>query len=280
MAKIMNRPFMIQGTSSHCGKTIFTAGLARLLANKGYKVCPFKAQNISDHTLRIHNGYEIGYAQYLQAIACRILPDERMNPILIKIKKEESEFIINGKVYTKQNFSAYRNILPFIKETVFTSYCELAKTYDIILIEGAGSPVEINRESDDISNMWATQQFNAPVLLITDCTYGGSFAAISGTIELLNKEERKYIKGFIFNNFDGNIHLLDKGIKLLNEKYGITCYGTLPHLPNLNLPEEDSITHSYSEKYSAFRNLPEYEDTLERLAGYIDNHIRWKEFIQ
>ena len=201
----MAKPIMIQGTMSNAGKSLVAAGLCRVLKQDGYKVCPFKSQNMALNSFITKEGLEMGRAQVMQAEACGIEPSVRMNPILLKPNSDTgSQVIVNGEVIgnrtAKEYFADKKQLAPVIAK----AYESLADEYDVIVIEGAGSPAEINLKENDIVNMGMAKMADAPVLLVGDIDRGGVFAQLYGTVKLLEKEEQDRIRGLIVNKFRGD----------------------------------------------------------------------------
>jgi adenosylcobyric acid synthase len=234
---------MILGTASHVGKSIITAGLGRIFADEGFRVAPFKAQNMSFNSAATPDGREIGRAQALQAEACRVMPAVEMNPILIKPRSDtSSQVVLLGKVWGQATASDYytrqvEELFPAVLE----SYQRLASQYDLVLLEGAGSPAEINLRDHDIVNLRMAKAAHAACLLVGDIDRGGVFASLLGTMELLEPNEREMINGFLINKFRGDRSLLQPGIEMIERRLGLPCVGVVPYLPNLGLDEEDSV---------------------------------------
>src|SRR5215813_13358106 len=237
------RALMVLGTASHVGKSILTAALCRILADEGFRVAPFKAQNMSLNSAATPDGHEIGRAQALQAEACRVAPRAEMNPILIKPSTDQSaQVVVIGRVWGQVSAADYHqrrveDLFPIVLE----AYRTLAAEYDVVLLEGAGSPAEINLKTHDIVNMRMAQAANAACLLIDDIDRGGVFASLLGTLELLEPEERSRIRGFAINRFRGDISLLIPGIRMIEERIALPCLGVVPYLTNLGLDEEDGV---------------------------------------
>jgi len=237
------RAIMVLGTASHVGKSLMTAALCRIFARAGYSVAPFKAQNMSLNSAATPDGFEIGRAQALQAEAAGIAPSVHMNPILIKPSGDcSSQIVVRGKVWGNldaRNYHKHRvmTLLPIVEE----SYRELASSHDIVVLEGAGSPAEINLRDNDIANMRMAKLADAQCLLMGDIDRGGVFASLLGTCELLDRDERERIRGFVINKFRGNRSLLDPGIRMMEERLGKRCMGVVPYLKNLSVDEEDSV---------------------------------------
>ena len=241
----MANPIMIQGTTSNAGKSFLAAALCRIFRQDGYRVAPFKSQNMALNSFITADGLEMGRAQVMQAEAAGIAPTVEMNPILLKPTNDTgSQVIVNGKVrgvMSARDYFAYKKAL--IPE-VLRAYRSLAAKYDIIVLEGAGSPAEINLKQEDIVNMGMAQMANAPVLLCADIDRGGVFASLYGTVALLEPEERARVKGLIVNNFRGDKTILDPGVAMLERMTGIPVVGVVPHL-TVDLDDEDSLTERF-----------------------------------
>ncbi len=238
----MAKAIMIQGTSSNSGKSIITAGLCRILFEDGYKVAPFKSQNMALNSFVTEDFLEMGRAQVVQAYACKLKPDARMNPILLKPNTDTgSQVIVNGKPIGNMNFYEYSSIKKDLKKVIKNAYDSLADDYDVIVIEGAGSPAEINLKDKDIVNMHTAKMASAPVIIVGDIDRGGVFASFVGTIELMEDSEKDIIKGFIINKFRGDISLLKSGIYMLEKRTGKKVFGVIPMIKDFKLPDEDSV---------------------------------------
>lgn len=238
---------MIQGTTSDAGKSILVTGLCRLLARQGIKVAPFKPQNMALNSAVTVDGGEIGRAQALQAHAAGIEPHTDMNPVLLKPNSDTgSQVIIHGRAIGNMDARSYHNYKNTAMKAVLQSYHRLYKQYDVILVEGAGSPAEINLRANDIANMGFALAVDAPVLLIADIDRGGVFAHLVGTLQLLEKSEQQLIKGMVINRFRGDMNLLQPGIDWLEQETSIRVTGTLPYLHGLYLEGEDSLTRQNS----------------------------------
>ena len=235
---------MILGTASHAGKSILAAGLGRVLADNGYRVAPFKAQNMSLNSAATPDGGEIGRAQALQAEACRTLPRVEMNPILLKPATDTgAQVIVLGKIWAQVTAANYhtRRVEQLFPE-VLEAYRRLAASHELIVLEGAGSPAEINLREHDIVNMRMAHAADAACLLIGDIDRGGVFASLLGTLELLEPEDRARIRGFVINKFRGDESLLRPGITTIEQRLGLRCLGVVPFLPNIGLDEEDGVS--------------------------------------
>ncbi|ACD97378.1 cobyric acid synthase [Trichlorobacter lovleyi] len=234
---------MFQGTGSNAGKSILTTALCRILKQDGHDVAPFKAQNMSLNAFVTPQGGEMGRAQALQAQACRLEPDVRMNPVLLKPTSETgSQVILCGKVQGSTDFRSYAQQRQQVWSTVQGCYDELAAEHQVMVLEGAGSPAEVNLKTNDIVNMRMAQYAGAPVLLVGDIDRGGVFASFVGTMELLNEAERHQVAGFVINRFRGDASLLGDALAYTRFHTSKPVLGTVPYLTNLGLPEEDSVT--------------------------------------
>lgn len=237
------RALMVLGTASHVGKSLLTAGLGRILSDDGIRVAPFKAQNMSLNSAATPDGREIGRAQALQAEACRVTPCAEMNPILIKPSSETgAQVVLLGRVWGQVTASDYhQRRVEELFPAVLESYRTLAERHDLMLLEGAGSPAEINLRKHDIVNMRMAHAANAECLLVGDIDRGGVFASLLGTMELLEPEDRARIRGFVINKFRGDAELLRPGVDMMQQRLGIPCAGVVPFLRDLGLEEEDSV---------------------------------------
>jgi len=268
---------MIQGTSSGAGKTTLVAALCRIFSNAGYRVAPFKSQNMSNFSYKGKN-FEISRAQAIQAVAARaeITPD--MNPILLKPRGNYwSSVFLRGKYYKRLQANEYYKKFVLSKglELVSKSLHTLQKKYDLVILEGAGSPAEINLEKFDIANMGIAEKTNIPVILITDIERGGSFASIVGTLELLNKKHRKLVKGFVFNKFRGDFTILKPGFKKIKQNTGKPVFGTIP-MAKFSLPEEDSLGVKPKEMVWNKRNLKKIDLEIDKLSKLVKLNLNIK----
>ncbi|MDO4273158.1 MAG: cobyric acid synthase [Eubacteriales bacterium] len=244
----MAKAIMVQGTMSNAGKSLLAAGLCRIFRQDGHKVAPFKSQNMALNSFITEEGLEMGRAQVMQAEAAGIAPSVLMNPILLKPTNDVgSQVIVNGEVLgtmSARDYFAYKkNLIPDIMK----AYRKLAGENDIIVIEGAGSPAEINLKEEDIVNMGMAKMAHAPVLLVGDIDRGGVFAQLVGTIQLLEEEERAMVKGLIINKFRGDKSILDPGVEMLEKKCSIPVVGVAPYL-NIQVEDEDSLTERFDRK--------------------------------
>lgn len=241
----MAKSIMIQGTTSSAGKSFLTAALCRIFAQDGYRVAPFKSQNMALNSFITEEGLEMGRAQVMQAEAAGVKPSVRMNPILLKPTGDTgSQVIVNGEVRGNMTAREYFALKRSLFSDVMDAYHALAADYDILIIEGAGSPAEINLKQDDIVNMGMAARADAPVLLCGDIDRGGVFASLYGTVALLSPEERDRIRGLIINKFRGDQSILNPGLTELERLTGKPVVGVVPYLP-LELDDEDSLTERF-----------------------------------
>ena len=263
------RAIMVQGTMSNAGKSLLVAGLCRIFHEDGYLVAPFKAQNMALNSFITDDGLEMGRAQVVQAEAAGIAPDARMNPILLKPTTDVgSQVIVRGVAQGNMTARAYyrskKALLPVVRET----YEALAAEYDIIVIEGAGSPAEVNLREDDLVNMGMAAIADAPVLLVGDIDRGGVFAQLLGTIELLEPEERVRIRGLIINKFRGDKTILDPGLDILEARTGKAVLGVVPYL-DVALEDEDSLSTALEQR-QAEGGLDIAVIRLPRISNFTD----------
>lgn len=267
MAKVI----MIQGTMSGVGKSLLVAGLCRIFKQDGYRVTPFKSQNMALNSYITEEGLEMGRAQVMQAEAAGIRPTVWMNPILLKPTNDTgSQVIVNGEVLgnmkARDYFAYKRALIPEIKK----AFAKLEEQADIIVIEGAGSPAEINLKENDIVNMGMAKLVDAPVLLAGDIDRGGVFAQLLGTLQLLEPEERERIKGLIINKFRGDKTILDPGIIELTKRGGVPVIGTIPYM-NLSLEDEDSLTGRFDKKEKGLIDLAVIR--YPRISNFTDFNV-------
>ena len=268
---------MIQGTMSNAGKSLLVAGLCRIFKQDGYRVAPFKSQNMALNSYITREGLEMGRAQVMQAEAAGIDPLVCMNPILLKPTNDTgSQVIVNGEVLgnmrARDYFSYKKELIP----QIMTAYRQLEEQADIIVIEGAGSPAEINLKENDIVNMGLAKMVNAPVLLVGDIDRGGVFAQLLGTMMLLEKEEQNRVKGLIINKFRGDKTILDPGITMLEERSQVPVVGVVPYM-DISLEDEDSLTERFTKRqveaidiavihYPRISNFTDF-DVFEQMEG-------------
>lgn len=235
---------MVQGTTSDAGKSTLVAGICRVLYRRGIKVAPFKPQNMALNSAVTEDGGEIGRAQAVQAQACGIAPHTDMNPVLLKPNSDTGcQVIVHGQVVGNQEATAYHDYKKTAMAAVMASWQRLTQQYTAVIVEGAGSPAEINLREGDIANMGFAEAADCPVVLIADIDRGGVFAHIVGTLALLSESERNRVVGFVINRFRGDISLLQSGLDWLEEETGKPLFGVLPYLHNFHLEAEDAISH-------------------------------------
>ena len=271
------KSLMIQGTSSGAGKTILVAALCRIFTEKGYSVAPFKSQNMSNFGYTAPD-FEISRAQAIQAIGarCQITPD--LNPIMLKpLGNYYSAVYLNGKYYKKMHAKDY--YAKFVKskgiKAATDSLFRLKKKYDLVILEGAGSPAEINLQKSDIANMQIAQKANASVLLISDIDRGGSFASLAGTMMLIEKKYQKLVKGFVFNKFRGDVNILKPGFRKIKQITKIPVLGTIPMM-KINLPEEDSLNVKPKVIAWTRNNITKIDKEIDKLAKTVKNNLDMK----
>jgi adenosylcobyric acid synthase len=242
---LKNKSLMLQGTASSVGKSILTAAFCRIFKEDGYKVSPFKSQNMALNSYITEEGLEMGRAQVVQAEASGQSPSVLMNPILLKPTTDKKcQVILNGKVYNNLSAMEYHNFKPKLKELVKETYYKLSKDNDIVVLEGAGSPAEINLRENDLVNMGMAEISDSPVVIVGDIDRGGVFASIYGTIKLLAKEEQKRVKGIIINKFRGDVEILKPGIKMLEDLIDIPVLGVIPYM-DVQIEDEDSLAERF-----------------------------------
>ena len=269
---------MVLGTGSHVGKSLITAALCRIFHQHGVRVAPFKSQNMSLNSAVTPEGLEIGRAQALQAEAAGIPASVHMNPILLKPSGDmTSQVVVRGVIWGQLSAADYHlrrveELLPLVRE----SYAVLAETHDLILLEGAGSPAEINLKQHDIVNMRMAEMAQAACLLVGDIDRGGVFAALLGTLDLLEPSERERVRGTVINKFRGDVSLLTPGLQMLEDRTGKPCLGVVPHFPRLALDEEDALglpalsTSAWPPDTAAHRKLRVAVVALPSLSNFTD----------
>ena len=264
--KFMKKAIMIQGTMSNVGKSWITAGLCRIFRQDGFSVAPFKSQNMSSFSFVTDEGLEMARSQAVQAEAAGIAPSVLMNPVLLKpVTDMGAQVIVNGRVRGDMQASEYFSYKETLKLEVMQAFEALSESYDVIVIEGAGSPAEINLKEGDIVNMGLARMTGAPVLLVGDIDRGGVFAQIVGTLALLEDDERESVKGLIINKFRGDIELLRPGLSILEEKAGKPVVGTIPYL-SIDIEEEDSLSDGNRKDSVLTASIP--ENDCEAYAEY------------
>ena len=265
---------MIQGAASSAGKTTLVTALCRIFVEKGFSVAPFKAQNMSNYAYK-GKDFEISRAQAIQALASRIEISADLNPILLKpLGDYRSSVFVRGKFYKKMHADDYYK--KFVQKdgmkTVLKSFHALEKKHDLIIIEGAGSPAEINLTKYDIANMKLAEKTNSPVILITDIERGGSFGSVVGTISLLEKKYQRLIKGVVFNKFRGDLDILKPGFRKLKQKTGKSVLGTIP-MTKFLLPEEDSITSNSKRLIFNKQNFKKIDSEIDKLSKVVKSSL-------
>ncbi len=268
------KSLMIQGTSSGAGKTTLVAALCRIFTEKGYSVAPFKSQNMSNFGYATPD-FEISRAQAIQAIGARCQITADLNPIMLKpLGNYYSAVYLNGKYYKKMHAKDYYT--KFVKskgiKAATDSLFRLKKKYDLVILEGAGSPAEINLQKYDIANMQIAQKANASVLLVSDIDKGGSFASLAGTMALIEKKYQKLVKGFVFNKFRGDIDVLKPGFRKIKQITKIPVLGIIPMI-KMNIPEEDSLHAKPKEIAWTKSNIAKIDKELDKLAKTVKDNL-------
>lgn len=236
---------MIQGTTSDAGKSILVTALCRILKRHGYSVAPFKSQNMALNSAVAADGGEIGRAQAVQAEACELLPSTLMNPVLLKPNSElGAQVIINGQAIGNMKADEYHQFKPKLLQTVVESHQQLLQQHQMVIVEGAGSPAEINLRQHDIANMGFAEAIDCPVIIVADIDRGGVFAHLYGTYALLSESEKSRVVGFVINRFRGDVSLLQSGLDWLKQQTSVPVLAVIPFIPNLHIEAEDSLTSS------------------------------------
>ena len=260
---------MVQGTTSDAGKSTLVTALCRWLVRQGVAVAPFKPQNMALNSAVTAEGGEIGRAQAVQAQAANLAPHTDMNPVLLKPNSDTgSQVIIHGRAVTTMNAVAYHDYKAIAMQAVLASHARLSQAYPVVMVEGAGSPAEINLRANDIANMGFAEAVDCPVLLIADINRGGVFAHLVGTLELLSPTEQARVKGFIINRFRGDIALLQPGLDWLEARTGKPVVGVLPYVMDLHLEAEDGIDQRQIDK--AAQVLKVVVPVLPRISNHTD----------
>jgi adenosylcobyric acid synthase len=259
---------MIVGTASHAGKSILTTALCRILHQRGIRVAPFKSQNMALNSFVCSDGSEIGRAQAAQAEAAGLDPQVDMNPILLKPAHNRIQVVLQGRVYGTMTASEYYEQKSFFFEKSLESFHRLASKFDVIILEGAGSAVEVNLKDRDIVNLPFAKAVGARALLVADIDRGGVFASIVGTFALLEEEERNLICGFVINRFRGDMRLFSGGTEFLEKRTGSRCFGILPHIGDLRIDQEDSV--SLEDRYTSRGSFHVGVVRLPHISNYTD----------
>nr|WP_124407840.1 cobyric acid synthase [Pseudomonas sp. R4-39-08]AZF38607.1 Cobyric acid synthase [Pseudomonas sp. R4-39-08] len=260
---------MVQGTTSDAGKSTLVTALCRWLVRQGVAVAPFKPQNMALNSAVTAEGGEIGRAQAVQAQAANLTPHTDMNPVLLKPNSDTgSQVIIHGRAVTSMNAVAYHDYKAIAMQAVLASHTRLSQAYPVVMVEGAGSPAEINLRANDIANMGFAEAVDCPVLLIADINRGGVFAHLVGTLELLSPSEQARVRGFIINRFRGDIALLQPGLDWLEARTGKPVVGVLPYVMDLHLEAEDGIDQRQTDKAAQVLNV--VVPVLPRISNHTD----------
>ena len=272
------KSLMIQGTSSGAGKSTLVTALCRIFSNKGFSVAPFKSQNMSNFGYK-WNRFEISRAQAIQALGARCEITPHLNPIMLKpLGDYYSDVILLGKKYKKMHAKNYYE--KFVRsqglKTALNSIQTLQKKHDLVILEGAGSPAEINLDKFDIANMKMAEKIKSPVLLITDIDRGGSFASIVGTLALLDKKHQKLIQGFVINKFRGDAKILKPGFRKIKEITKKPVLGTIPMF-DFDLPEEDSLNANPKNIAWTKKNLDKIDQEIEKLSELVYSNLDFKQ---
>ena len=268
----MTRAIMLQGTGSDVGKTVLVAGLCRLAANRGLSVRPFKPQNMSNNAAVADDGGEIGRAQWLQAWASRVPSSVHMNPVLLKPQSNiGSQIVLQGKVVGEARGRDYQRLKPRLLDAVLESFEVVGSGADLVIVEGAGSPAEINLRAGDIANMGFATRAGVPVVLVGDIDRGGVIASLVGTHAILSEGDRKMIAGYIINKFRGDVSLFDDGISAIGSFTGWSCFGVVPWLKAAaRLPAEDSVVLERLSRRNTAGALKVAVPVLPRIANFDD----------
>ena len=272
----MAKTIMVQGTASGVGKSVLSAALCRIFTQDGYKTAPFKSQNMTTVCHILDDGRKMARSQAIAAYACKSAPDPDMNPVLLMMSDDGTEVVINGKTMGIMNRHEYKEYKKQAFEHVLASFNRLSKINDIIVIEGAGSPVELNLNKDDIVNMGLAKEVNAPVLLVSDIMCGGVFALLYGTMELLPEDEKRLVKGVVVNKFKGNTEYFEDGVNILEELCGVPVLGVIP-FTDVRLEDEDSLAGGgMKTKESLQRELmaEDYNEYMQSEFDRIAMHFR------
>ncbi|MDH3610758.1 MAG: cobyric acid synthase [Nitrosopumilus sp.] len=271
------KSLMIQGTSSGAGKSTLVTALCRIFANKGFSVAPFKSQNMSNFSYK-GKGFEISRAQVIQAMGarCEITPD--LNPIMLKpLGNYQSHVYLHGKKFKKMHATEYYQKFARTDglKIAVKSLKKLQQNHDLVILEGAGSPAEINLAKFDIANMKMAEKANSPVLLITDIDRGGSFASIIGTLALLDKKYQKLVQGFVINKFRGDTNLLKPGFRKIKEKTKKSVFGVIP-MSDFDLPEEDSLNVKAKNIAWNKKNLDKIDQEIDKLSKLVYSNLNMR----
>lgn len=260
---------MVQGTTSDAGKSILVAAICRIFKNHGYRVAPFKPQNMALNSAVTQDGGEIGRAQAVQAMAAGIEASTDMNPVLLKPNSDTgAQVIVNGKAVANMDARYYHNHKPQLQQAVLDSHQRLTSNFDYVIVEGAGSPAEINLRDRDIANMGFAEAADCPVIIVADIDRGGVFAHLTGTLDCLSQSEQARVTGFVINRFRGDISLLTPGLDWLEEKTGKPVLGVIPFIENLHIEAEDAIHIKQQNKKQNILNV--VVPVLPRISNHTD----------
>lgn len=269
----MSKSLMVLGTASNVGKSTITAFLCRYFYNKGLKVAPFKSQNISDIAYKTKDNHYISRAQALQAMACNIEPDYRMNPVLVKpvynkeTKTFDREIVLNGVEYKRPEGQTQSELTRVLLTEIEKAYKELANEYDIVIIEGAGSCAEINLVENDVTNLAIANITNSPCILVSDIDRGGVFASLYGSYMLQTEQNKKYIKATVINKFQGDLKEFENATKMLEDIMHIPCLGVLPST-KIDIEPEDILAQNEVAENTVFTN--DFDQVVKNLEKHID----------
>ena len=262
---------MIQGTTSDAGKSVMTAGLCRLFAREGFRVVPFKPQNMALNSAVTVDGGEIGRAQAVQAQACFLQPHSDMNPVLLKPNTDKNaQIILHGKAQQDMNALIYHQYKPVAMRAVLASHERLKQQYEMIICEGAGSPAEINLRDGDIANMGFAESVDCPVILVADIDRGGVFAHLCGTLDLLSPSEQQRVIGFVINKFRGDLSILQPGLDWLESRTGKPVLGVVPYLHGFHLEAEDAINAFQVANDSHANTINVIAPIMPRISNHTD----------
>jgi len=265
---------MVQGAASGVGKSVLTTALCRIFTQDGYKTAPFKSQNMTAVCHTLDDGRKMARSQAIAAYACNSEPVPDMNPVLLMMGNDGTEVIICGKSAGIMNRHEYNEYKKLAFDQILAAFNRLSEANDVIVIEGAGSPVELNLNKDDIVNMGLAKAVNAPVLLVSDITRGGVFASLYGTVALFPEDEKRLVKGIVVNKFKGSIEHFKDGVSILEKICGVPVLGVIPHI-DVRLEDEDSLTdgevktREYLERNLEITNYNEHmQSEFDRLAAH------------
>lgn len=271
---VILKGIMLQGTASNVGKSLLATAFCRLFSDDGFSVAPFKAQNMTHNFRVLDHGKKLATSQVIQAEAARIEPSTWMNPILLTIgSNSRSDIVLFGKTVGTldglSNGELHKKWLGTIRDALF----QLNKSYDLLVLEGAGSPVELNLQESDVANMKTAKLADVPVLLVADVNRGGVFASLIGTLELLKPEERERVTGIIINKFQGDVALFQDGVRLIEERTGIPVFGVIPYVKH-DIEDEDALTSIENPNQYHFSSLPS-DEQIDHFAQTVKEHIDW-----